>query len=289
MNNGGGTATLTNYGTIQKTAGTGISTVDGVNFINQPSGIIRVASGSLQMPYSYTNLAGQIQLAGGTLTQFFSSTNCMTGGTLNGSGTIGNPAVYDGGTVAPGPGSALIQFKSGLTLGTNCILSLDGTGTAPGVSYDQLSVTGAVAISNATLQVTSLPSVPVGTTFVIITNTTANPTVGTFNGLPENAQFAIGGQPFRIHYSGGDGNDVVLVRDSGGVATGPQLSSSGYTNRTFKLLGAGSVATIYTIQATTNLVQWTNIGTATGDIGGNFVFTDTNATNFRYRIYRTTN
>jgi len=79
-----------------------------------------------------------------------------------------------------------------------------------------------------------------------------------------------------------------LVRDSGGVVTGPQVSGA-FTNKTFKLLGVGSVATIYTIQATTNLVQWTNIGTATGDISGNFIFTDTNATNFRYRLYRTTN
>ena len=289
MNNGGGTATMTNSGTIQKTAGTGTSTVDGVTLFNQASGIVRVASGSLQMPYSYTNLAGQIQLAGGTLVEGFLSTNCMTGGTLNGSGTIGAPAVYDGGTVAPGPGSALMAFKFGLTLGTNCILSLDGTGTVPGVSYDQLSVTGAVAISNCTLQVTSLPSVPVGTTFVIITNTTANPTTGNFNGLPENAPLTISGQPFRIHYAGGSGNDVVLVRDSGGVATGPQLSSGGYTNKTFKLLGVGSTATIYTIEASTNLVQWTGIGNATGDVSGNFFFTDTNASNYLRRFYRTTN
>jgi len=137
--------------------------------------------------------------------------------------------------------------------------------------------------------VTSLPSVPVGTTFVIITNTTANPTTGAFNGLPENALFTISSQPFRIHYAGGSGNDVVLVRDSGGAPTGPQLSSGGYTNKTFKLLGVGSGSTIYTIQASTNLLQRTNVGSATGDISGNFIFTDTNATNFRYRFYRTTN
>jgi hypothetical protein len=290
MNNGGGTATLTNFGTIQKIAGTGISTLQGVNFINQPAGILLAATGTIQMPYSYTNLAGEMKLAGGAFSATIYSTNCMTGGTLDGSGTINSPADFDGGTVSPGlAGPGLIQFKSSLILGTNCTLSLNGTGPVPGVTYDQLSVTGAVAISNATLQVTSLPSVAVGTTFVIITNTTANPTTGNFNGLPENAQLTISSQPFRIHYSGGDGNDVVLVRDSGGVPTGPQLSNGGYTNKTFKLLGVGNGSTIYTIQASTNFLNWTNVGMATGDISGNFIFTDTNATNFRYRFYRTTN
>ncbi len=287
MSYGGvGFSTFTNSGTVQKNAGSGTMQFTGATFFNQPSGIVRVTTGTLQMPFNYTNAAGELQLAGGTLTA--QGNLGMTGGTLDGSGAIGVASIFDGGTVAPGPGQGSIQFKFGLTLGTNVILALDGTGTIPGVSYDQLSVAGALAISNATLQVTSLPSVPVGTTFVIVTNTTANPVVGAFNGLPENAQLTLSGQPFRIHYSGGDGNDVVLVRDAG-TGAGPQLSSGSYTNKTFKLLGVGSSATIYTIQASTNLLQWTNLGLATGDIGGNFLFTDTNATNFRYRFYRTTN
>lgn len=285
MNNGGGVATLTNYGTIQKTSGTGVSTVAGVTFLNQPSGVVRAASGTLQMPFNYTNTAGEMQLAGGTLSAI-SGTLYMTGGKLDGAGTIGSASEFDGGLVQPGPGSGLMRFSSSLVLGTNCTLSLDGTGSVPGVSYDQLSVTGAVAISNCTLQVAALPSVPAGTAFVIITNTTGGATTGAFSGLPENSSLTISGQPFRIHYSGGSGNDVVLVRDS---LTGSQLSSGGYTNRTFLLLGSGSSSTIYTVQATTNFLQWTNLGTTTGDLGGNFIFTDTNAANFRYRFYRTTN
>jgi hypothetical protein len=139
------------------------------------------------------------------------------------------------------------------------------------------------------LQVTSLPSVPAGTTFVIITNDGVDAVQGTFNGLAENAQITVSGQPFRIHYAGGTGNDVTLVRDAGSVVTGPQLSSGPYSNGTFQLLGAGGASTIYTIQATTNLIQWTNIGSATGDVSGNFNIIDTNASKFRYRFYRTTN
>jgi hypothetical protein len=286
LNYGGvGAMTFTNAGTVQKTAGTGTSTFFAFPFVNLPSGVVRVASGTVEMPNSYTNVAGEVQLIGGTLTTKSGGTLGQTGGTLDGSGTIGSPAIFDGGTVSP---AGLMQFKSGLTLGTNATLSLDGTGTVPGVTYDQLSVTGAVAISNCTLQVTSLPSVPAGTTFVIITNTTASPTTGNFNSLPENSPLTISGQPFRIHYSGGSGNDVVLVRDSA-TGVGPLLSVTGYSNTVYRFIGAGNSSTIYTIQASTNLVQWTNIGFATGDIGGKLLFVDTNAYLFRYRMYRTTN
>jgi hypothetical protein len=173
-----------------------------------------------------------------------------------------------------------------LTLGSGATLVIDGTGTAPGSQYDQLSVIGGVALSACTLQVTSLPNVPAGTSFVIITNTSAGAVAGAFAGLPENALLSIGGQPFRIHYAGGNGNDVVLTRDS---LSGPLFSSGGYINNTFRLAGVGSGSVVYTIQATTNYVQWTNLGTATADPSGNFNFTDTNASRFRYRFYRTTN
>jgi hypothetical protein len=282
---GVGKTTFTNAGTVQKTSGTGISSLFRFPLVNLPSGILRAASGTLELPTGYTNAAGEMQIAGGAFGAGDSSTLGMTGGTLDGAGAVVAPAAFDGGAISP---NGLIRFKSTLTLGTNVTLALDGTGTVPGVTYDQLSVTGAVAISNCTLQVTSLPSVPVGTTFVIITNATAFSTIGNFNGLPENAPLTISGQPFRIHYSGGDGNDVVLVRDSG-TGAGPNLSNGGFVNKNFKVLGAGSTATIYTIQASTNLVQWTNVGIATGDVSGSFIFTDTNAPNFRYRFYRTTN
>ena len=79
---------------------------------------------------------------------------------------------------------------------------------------------------------------------------------------------------------------MTLVRDPG---TGPQLSSGGFSNGTFRLLGAGGNGVVYTIQATTNFLQWTNLGSATGNGSGNFSFTDTNAFRYRYRFYRTTN
>jgi hypothetical protein len=67
------------------------------------------------------------------------------------------------------------------------------------------------------------------------------------------------------------------------------VSGDSYTNNTFRLTGNGNSSTIFTIQASTNFIQWTNIGTATSDLSGNLLFTDTNAPKFHYRFYRTTN
>ena len=161
--------------------------------------------------------------------------------------------------------------------------------STPGSQYDQLSVVGAVSLANATLQVTSLPAVAPGTTFTLILNDDADAVTGTFSGLAENAVVAVGAQPFRIHYAGGSGNDVTLVRDSGTIVLGPQLTAGNYNGGTFQFLGLGSNGVSYTVQATTNFVQWTNLGFATGGVSGNFIFIDSNAFQFRYRFYRTTN
>jgi hypothetical protein len=285
MNFGGGnTPYFTNYGTIQKTAGTGVSSLAGVTFLNQASGIASAGTGTLQMPNSYTNSAGTLRLSGGTINSF--GTLGMTGGHLDGSGTVAANCVFDGGTVSPGQGPGLLQFKSGLALGPNATLVIDGTGTVPGSQYDQLSVTGPLSLGAASLQVTSLPAVPVGTSFVVIANNGSSAVSGAFSGLLDNSLLTIGSQLFRVRYAGGDGNDVALVRAS---LTGTVLSSGGYSNANLRLVGNGSAASIYTIQATTNFLQWTNLAIVTADSSGNFNFIDTNASKFRYRFYRTAN
>jgi len=279
---GGGLPYFTNYGTVQKTGGSGVSSLGGVTFLNQPSGIVRLDSGTVQMANNYIHTAGTLRLNGGALTCF--GTLGMTDGQLDGAGTIGTAASFDGGTISPGSSPGLIQFKSGLTLGANAKLVIEGTGTTPGSQYDQLSVNGPLALNGCTLEISSLPTVPVGTGFVIITNISPNSGSGSFNGMPDNSRFTIGGQLFRIHYNGGSGNDVVLARDA---LVGPQLFAGGYTNSVFQVLGLGSSSAIYTIQASTNFLQWTNVASVTADVGGRFSFIDTNAAKFSRRFYRT--
>jgi hypothetical protein len=276
----------TNSGTLLKSAGTGYSYISDFNMFNVASGVIEAASGTLQLPPVFTNTAGTLRLSGGSLQG--GGTLTMIGGTLQGSGSLGFNLISNG-TVSPGFSPGRIGFTSSLNLRPGATVVLEGAGTVPGSGYDQLSVTGLVALNNCTLQVTSLPPVEPGTTFVIIQNDSIDPVQGTFNNLAENAQLTVSGQSFRIHYTGGDGNDVTLVRDSDNTVTGPQLSADSYNNGTFHLFGAGSSSVIYAVQATTNFLQWTNIGTTTSDLSGNFNFLDTNASKFRQRFYRTTN
>jgi hypothetical protein len=284
---GGPQMTWTNTGTVRKSAGSGTSQVNDFRFANQASGLIQADTGILQLSTPITNSAGTLRLNGGTIQS--GGTYGITGGSLEGAGAFGANAI-NGGIVSPGQaGPGLIGFKSGLNFGTGATLTLAGTGTIPGTQYDQLSVTGAVALANATLQVNSLPSVAPGTTFVLILNDGVDAVTGTFSGLPENALVPVGAQPFRIHYAGGSGNDVTLVRDSGTITLGPLLTTGNYTGGTFQLSGAGSNGLVYTVQATTNFIQWTNLGFATGGVSGTFTFPDTNAFRYRYRFYRTTN
>jgi len=53
-------------------------------------------------------------------------------------------------------------------------------------------------------------------------------------------------------------------------------------------LATGSNTAIYSVPATTNFNQWTNIGFATPGAGGRLTFADTNAFNFKRRFQRTT-
>jgi hypothetical protein len=284
---GGPTMTWANSGILRKSAGTGASTLNDFALNSLASGLIQADTGTLQLPAAVTNSAGTLRLNGGTIRS--AGTYAVAGGTLEGAGTFGANSIT-GGLLSPGlSGPGLMAFNSGLNLGAGATLQISGTGTVPGSQYDQLSVTGAVSLASATLQVTSLPAVAPGTTFVLILNDGADAVSGTFNGLPDNSVLNVSGQPFRIRYSGGSGNDVTLVRDSGSSSTGPQITQSLVTNGTFRLFGAGSNAVIYTIQATTNFLNWTNIGTATGGVGGGFTFADTNSATIPYRFYRTVN
>ncbi|HYG21445.1 MAG TPA: hypothetical protein VEH04_01600, partial [Verrucomicrobiae bacterium] len=282
---GGPALTWTNTGTIRKSGGSDISHISDFRLINTASGIIESDVGTLQLPLNHTNSAGTLRLDGGTLQA--NGTLHVDGGSFDGEGTIGVNA-FRGGTLTPGEaGPGLIHFKSGLNFHSGTTLSLNGTGTTPGTGFDQLTVAGAVSLSNATLQVTSAPQVPAGTILLIIQNDSTDPVSGIFNGLPQNGIVSASGQNFRVNYSGGTGNDVTLVKDSG--AGPPQLGGSSWSNNLFRLKGTGGASTVYVIQATTNFLQWTNVGRATGDVSGAFLFTDTNAFRFRHRFYRAVN
>ena len=283
---GVGSTIFTNSGTFQKTSGSGLADNAGMKFVNQPGALVQVDSGTLQLPATSTHFAGTLRLNGGTLNA--NGNFAVAGGTLDGAGTFG-ANVFSGGTVSPGNGGAgQMNFSSGLNLNSNVTLVIDGTGPIPGVSYDSLSVTGAVVLANASLQITAMPTFPPGTTYTLINNDAADAVSGTFTGLPENSLLTVGAQPFRIHYAGGTGNDVTLVRD--GIVTGPTLAMQTYATNSWTFIGTNAIPLkAFTIRASTNLVTWTNIGVVTSSVSGAWTFADTNAWRYARRFYNTTN
>ena len=169
-----------------------------------------------------------IQLAGGTFLTtsdgaIQNDTSVLTGATLGGVGVVnGTVTALGAGAVAPGASPGILNTGDvNLTAGSNLNVEVNGVTTA-GTDYDQLNVTGTVDIDSAANLLTSgtVSGVPNGTTIVIIDNDDVDAVSGTFAGLLDGATVTINGQAFRISYSGGDGNDVVLVEN-----TAPSLTT----------------------------------------------------------------
>jgi len=134
-----------------------------------------------------------------------------TGGTLSGTGSVGDVTVQSGGTVAPGlsPG-CLSTGNIAYTSGSTYTVEIDGATVC--TEYDQTQVTGTVDLGNATLTIVKSGSyTPADATeFVIVDNDGADAVTGTFNGLAEGATTTVDGVEYTVSYVGGDGNDVVL-------------------------------------------------------------------------------
>lgn len=150
-----------------------------------------------------------------------SGVTIAAGKTLTGTGTVQGVVAIVGG-IAPGAGGpGVLSIQGALTLGGAATFEIGGklpgatADGAPNDGYDQLSVTGSVNLTGATLSLARLGAFqPTGASlqsFVLIDNDgSTDPVIGTFAGLPEGAILSLAGTPLFVSYVGGDGNDVVL-------------------------------------------------------------------------------
>jgi autotransporter-associated beta strand protein len=256
--------------------------IDGTGlFIKKGTGTLTLgAQGTLS-----GNFAGTMSLLSGTLILNEGRPDTavqLFGGTLAGSGPIGALNIPGAGTISPGATSATgapaILYTHDTTLNDRTTLSLDLTGLNPGADNDQLDVKGDLTLGSATLDLHLDPSFTpsAGQSFVLINNEGANPVTGAFANLPEGAYFVQSGQTFRITYTGGTGNDVVLIRENGPAvlsstfdfATAPRLLFN-FTQDVHTTLGADDLLvrnldTGAAIDASTFQVTYdTNTNTAT--------------------------
>ncbi len=249
----------------------------------------KLGTGSLTLSGNNVNHFGYTIIASGELSVNGDLSNSpvtvSSGAMLDGSGIV--DTITDGGMVSPGNSPGLLTSKdASFTPGSAFVVQLNGI--AAGISYDQLNVIGGVALSNVTLNATlGFPSAA-SNQFVIIQNDSTDAVVGTFNGLPEGAVFAIAGAPFQITYKGGQGNnDVVLTQI--GLSAPPQIGGiSEQANGQMQLAGTGLPGLNYTVEANNDLhtTNWVNLGIIVASQNGALLFTDIDAPNHSMRFYR---
>ncbi len=191
-----GTSNVTLSGIVSDQGGTGALTKTGagtltLNAVNTYSGATTVSAGSLASDAAAT--------------------------------VPGTISVANGATVRPGgTGTAGTLSTGALTIASGATYAADVTGAG---AADQLSVTGTVTVTNATLAVNSVSAPGAGTSVTIVANDgTSDAVVGTFSGLAEGANITAGTEIYRISYVGGDGNDITLLQ--AGVPGAPTIGTA---------------------------------------------------------------
>ena len=144
------------------------------------------------------------------------ATVASNGGTLSGNGNFRNGvAISASGTLAPGHGIGTMMIND-VTFQSNSTLALE---IASVTAFDLLKVAGSVSLNSPVNLALSLAFDPVDNvdSFLVLANDGPNAINGivprfSYGGtvLEEGAFFAVGNQSFRITYTGGNGNDVVL-------------------------------------------------------------------------------
>ena len=200
--------------TVTFGSGTGTTATANLSTVIMAANTTIGGTGDLTINCDITGNFALTKIGSGALTLNGASSNTsttVTSGTLRGSSTFAGSVAINGGTHAPGnsPGSTTILGT--YALATAATLQIELNGTTPGTQHDQVVVAGAVTLAGS-LDLIAAPALASGSTFTIINNTGASAISGNFIGKPQNAEFYEDNQWWRISYTGGTGNDVVLMR-----------------------------------------------------------------------------
>jgi autotransporter-associated beta strand protein len=206
--------------TINNGVGSGVSGFIDLAGATRTFDVANVATGvDLALNVPITN-GGIIKTGAGTLA--LNAVNTFTGSTTVQAGRVelggtlnGNVLVINGGILALGAGTTGMRTVNGsLTVNAGGSFRVRVNGTVVGTDYDRLSLANAASTVTlaGTLDLVAGITLPVGSSFRILENSASAPVNGTFAGLPQNAEFYEDNQWWRISYTGGNGNDVVLTR-----------------------------------------------------------------------------
>lgn len=290
-----GRVAMTNFGSFQLFVEDGPPDVDlridAVLTALTGAAVIKSGAGTLVLTAT-NNYAPTTFVQTGTLLVDGLLTNSpivLNGGTLGGNGAVRSISVGSSTPTWLSPGGSPGRLTSGsVTLRTNATFIVELEGPAPGSKYDQLTVTGSVDLAGAALDLRLGFAPGIGDSFTLIENDGAEAVTNTFSGLPQLGYFTNAtGALFRVDYSGGDGNDVVVTR-----AAMPEPTISGIvklTNGWIQVNAQGLPGFSYVLEATTNLtpvIQWAALTTNLAGGTGLCALLDTNAPLHAQRFFR---
>ena len=118
------------------------------------------------------------------------------------------PATLLGGNNATSPGTLTIHNTLTFTDPSTykCVLNRS-MGKASKITAAGVTINSNVPFTFVDVGTASLP---IGTVFTVINNTSALPIAGTFSNLSNGLIFTSKGTKFKVNYKGGTGNDLVL-------------------------------------------------------------------------------
>jgi autotransporter-associated beta strand protein len=286
--NGLGTITSSVGGALTVTPASGNTTIFDGSFTGAGS-LIKAGGGRLRLTGANT-LTGPTAVIAGILQVDGLHTNSpvtLSGNSrLEGNGRVGSVALSSANAVLTAGASPGILTCGNLNpSGSGSgIVGFELNGTTPGSGHDQLDVRGTVNLTGLTLQGTLGFASSLSNQFVLIRNDGADPVVGNFNGLPSGNSLSLGGESFRISYTGGDGNDVVLTQTTGSFR--PRLTIQRISPTAVRLLWPTNQAAGFSLQTQTNLANspWLAATPAPVVVGTNHVVT--NSVSGRQSYYR---
>jgi len=217
------------------------SLAGGYGIVNLGANTLTVGSNNLTTSYSglIEGSGSVIKIGTGTLT--LNGSNTYTGGTTVNSGVL---YVTNGAGSGTGTGSVNVRTSTlagngiiagGVTIGRRASLEPNNNGTGILTIQGALSLLRASALSwkidlahlnvgralanGVTISTgsrfnviaTGNGTLTIGTSFVIISNTSVNPIAGTFDNLSDGAIITVNGNNLQANYEGGDGNDLTLT------------------------------------------------------------------------------
>jgi fibronectin-binding autotransporter adhesin len=203
---GNGSTPFTNAGTLNLNAASGAPSTHFVSHVTN-TGTLDVGPGSnADIAGPFTDAGGAVNVApggnfstssatvsGGTLTVNGTfdpgGTLPLTGGILQGTGTIAQSVDNSGGIVHPGNSPGILSISGSYTQAAGATLAVDVAGSTPGAGYSQLALSGSATLAGGLTVTTSIPQTG---TFRVLT---ASSVAGTFS----SANFT--GESFTVAYA----------------------------------------------------------------------------------------